>query len=105
MVIREVQFSFLYDVVRQAVLDKYKGKPEGAVVKEGGEIDLRPRRNKQPRISDGYAGSESASEAETEIMGADGQKLHNDNDEDDPYSAVSPDALKTSMSQEFGAGR
>lgn len=99
MVIREVQFSFLYDVMREAVLEKYRAKPEGAVVKDGGDLELRPRRSKQPRISDEYVGSESASEAETEIMEVDG--VQNNNDEDDPYSAVSPDALRKGMSQEF----
>lgn len=107
MVIRDVQFSFLYDVVREAVLEKYRGKPEGAVIKEAGDLDVRPRRTKQPRISDEYAGSESASEAETEIMDIDGQhtRTNNDNDDEDPYSAVSPDALRRGMSQEFSRDR
>ena len=99
MVIREVQYSFLYDAVKEAVLEKYKAKPEGATVRDA-DAEARPRRSKLPRVSDDIAMPDSSSEAETEIMDADGQKEANE-DSDDPYSAVSPDFLRRGMSEEF----
>ncbi|KAK5075956.1 tyrosine protein phosphatase 1 [Lithohypha guttulata] len=90
MVIREVQYSFLYDVVREATLEKYRSTPEGAVVKETESSESQAHRAKQPRIPD-EATVDSGSDAETEIIGTD----------DDPYAAVSPDILRRGLSQEF----
>lgn len=102
MVVRDVQYIFLYEVMKEAFLQKYAARPQGAVVKEGVEVDTLPRHPKAPRISD--AGDEDlASEAETEIIddGRDGSNTANDDDDDDdPYSAVSPAVLQRGMKHE-----
>ena len=99
MVIREVQFSFLYEAVREAVLEKYRARPEGVVVTPGTDLDTPPP-SKSRRMSEEGDADGSASEAETEIMDV-GRKQDAGNDsDDDPYSAVSPDKVRRSMSRE-----
>lgn len=97
MVIREVQFSFLYDAVREAVLEKYQIEPEGPSVQDAGDLESRPRWSKARRLS-GDADAGSVSDAETEIMDIDSRDAA-DND-DDPYSAVSPDYVRQGMDRE-----
>lgn len=89
MVVRDVQYVFLYEAIKEAFLDKYTARPEGAVVKEGLDIDALPRHPKAPRISD--AGEDDVvSEAETEIIDAGTQQTANEDSDEDPYAAVSP---------------
>lgn len=102
MVIREIQYAFLYEVVRDAVLEKYGAKPEGAVVKDGVDIDMLPRHAKAARISD-LADDERASEAETEIMDVSAQRKATDSDDDDdPYETSSPAFIRKGMLQVQG---
>lgn len=95
MVVRDVQYVFLYEVMKEAFLEKYAARPQGAVVKEGIDVDTLPRHPKAPRISD--AGEEEVgSEAETEII-EDETHWKKIDDDDDPYSAVSPTLLQRGM--------
>ena len=87
MVIREVQFSFLYEAVKEAVLEKYRARPEGPIVTGSADADTQPPRTKSRRVSEEGTPDESVSEAETEIMEFDTQQCEA-NDDDDPYSAV-----------------
>lgn len=96
MVMRDVQFMFLYEAVREAVLEKYQAEPEGPMIKDGSEVELRPRGHKALKMSDENDAAESPSEAETEIIQPDNQ--HESGDDDDPYSAVSPDNVRQGMS-------
>lgn len=100
MVVRDVQYVFLYEVIKEAFLDKYTVRPQGAVVKEGVDVETLPRHPKAPRISDaGVVDDDVASEAETEIIGEDTvlKKTDGNDSDDDPYAAVSPAALQKGM--------
>jgi len=99
MVIREVQFSFLYEAVREAVLEKYRARPEGAVVTPGTDIDTPPP-SKSRRVSEDGSVDGSVSEAETEIMDIGTKQSAANDSDDDPYSEVSPDKVRRSMSRE-----
>jgi len=99
MVMSETQFSFLYDVVREAVFEKYRAKPEGAVVMDGADLETLPRHPKQPKTGDD-ADEEGVSEAETEIIESEAQHKAQSDDED-PYRAVSPDVVRRGMTQDF----
>jgi len=95
MVMREVQFGFLYDAVKEAVMEKYRARPEGAVVTPAAEFDTPPP-SKSRRVSEDGSALGSASEAETEIMDVDAKQVAGY----DPYSEVSPDHVRKSMSRE-----
>lgn len=96
MVVRDVQYVFLYEAVKEVFVEKYAAKPEGAVVKEGADIDTLPRHPKAPRISD--AGDDDVgSEAETEIIGPGSQQNTTKDEEEDPYAAVSPTFVQQGM--------
>ncbi|KAJ9654632.1 tyrosine protein phosphatase 1 [Neophaeococcomyces mojaviensis] len=99
MVMSEMQFSFLYDVVKEAVIEKYRARPEGAVVMDGVDPETLPRLSKMLKTEDGVD-DESVSEAETEIMDIDTQQKVPSDDED-PYKAVSPDVVRRRMTQDF----
>lgn len=99
MVIREVQFSFLYEAVREAVLEKYRARPEGALVTPAADLDTPPP-NKSRRVSEEGTAEGSASEAETEIMDVDVRQNTADDSDEDPYAAVSPVNVRRGMSRE-----
>jgi len=99
MVIREVQFSFLYDAVKEAVLEKYRARPEGAVVTPGADIGTPPP-SKSRRVSEDGSADGSVSEAETEIMDVNTKQSAANDSDDDPYSSVSPDKVRRNMSRE-----
>lgn len=111
MVIRELQFSFLYDVVREALFEKYHAKAEGATVTDGAlavaeDSEGLPRQSKIPKREDGADGEgeeEGVSEAETEIMDVDAEQkveVHSSDDED-PYRAVSPDIVRQGFEEKI----
>lgn len=91
MVVRDVQYVFLYEAVKEVFVEKYAARPEGAVVKEGVDVDTLPRHPKAPRISDAGDDDDMGSEAETEIIEPSSQRnTTNEDSDDDPYAAVSP---------------
>lgn len=110
MVVNEVQLQFLYEAVREAVLDKYKHTAQGARISHGATAETTDaRRPKIRRVVTGETDG-GVSEAETEIM-IDPQPTSEDGDSvsshgravkmavKDPYSAVSDEAVKRGMTE------
>lgn len=84
MVYNEMQYASLYDVVREAFIEKYAEKPEEVGIKAGNGLEQArdlPPPNKVPRIvgTSEEAEQQPGSDAETEIMDVD------EGDADDPY--------------------
>lgn len=98
MVVREVQYSFLYDVVREAILQKYGDQAQGPLLRNTDSVEAESYPRKQPRIATVVHTGDS--DAETDIIDNSQTSTRNDDDkidgddEDDPYSAVSPDVLR-----------
>lgn len=112
MVMNELQYSFIYEVVRDAFIEKYAEKQTGPIVIEVQEPSPKIARTQSPfhdlhkdsrteRLQN--AEDESASEAETEIIDED-NKVAGDKDSDetivDPYSAVAPDTIRQGIMKE-----
>jgi protein-tyrosine phosphatase len=98
MVMNEIQYSFLYEVVKEAFVEKYSRtlmvgvvdvdnvkelNSEGEPVRVGDVEDAKP--------TPGPQAEDALSEAETEI-------------EDDPYQAVAPEAIQAEVEDAKGAG-
>lgn len=96
MVVREVQYSFLYDVVKEVVLQKYGDNAYGTFLKDADTPEPQAYPRKQPRVLD--VGHDRDSDAETEIIDDNGatvsQNEHGTGEDEDPYGAVSPEMLK-----------
>ena len=89
MVMNELQFIFLYEVLKEAFVEKYSRKSGQAVAVTDEMPSKVPRIEKQSVNEEvNRQGGEGGdvSEAETEVMDADGEK--------DPYGAVSPDTVR-----------
>lgn len=117
MVMNELQYAFLYEVVREVFLEKYRARPEGAVVKITDPSGTDLPRGKVARLEVGDDGNSSgegaaeasASEAETEIMDGDELNLTSQSEErdnlgndkeNDPYSAVAPESLREGVEKQ-----
>jgi len=106
MVMNEIQLSFLYEVMKEAFMDKYQEKEVGPVVSSAGEEELVPK--KMPKIEgdgdmfestkvgkvNGEEDTVSESEAETEIA------QEEDTTGLDPYDAVAPKTIREGMSKD-----
>ena len=113
MVMNELQYSFLYEVLKEAFIEKYAEKETGPIVIEVQEPSPKIARKRSPfggmfkRTNSGKSRGEddTVSEAETEIMekekltksGDAGIATPDVADTDDPYSAVSPDTIRQGM--------
>lgn len=119
MVMNDLQYAFLYEVVREAFWAKYRAKPEGAVIKGGAAGVAASSKSEKEKGNDSkgeggvskgkFVKSEdatgeteeeagSASEAETEIIGK-------DDDEEgspvgDPYAVVAPPSIREGIKKE-----
>lgn len=116
MVMNIIQYSFLYEVVRDAFIEKYAEKETGPIIIEVQEPSPKVARKKSPfggmfgAAHEGKPHDEDdvVSEAETEIM--EREKLATTassdmatpvfGDMDDPYSAVAPDTIRHEMNME-----
>ena len=99
MVMNEIQYSFLYEVLKEAFVEKYSKAPTGVVVDNGNVEELNSKGvptsvggAEEDGSTPGSQQEDSLSEAETEI-------------EDDPYQAVSPQGIRAELegAQGFGA--
>ncbi len=123
MVMNELQYSFLYEVLKDAFYEQYAEKETGPTVTEVQEPSPKVARKKSP-FGGMYHGSRVGmvkgeedtvsevgieSEAETEIMDKDkdGAALDTQDEKDkdqgeveDPYSAVAPETIRKGQSQE-----
>lgn len=111
MVVNEVQLQFLYEAIREAVLEKYKHTAQGARISHGTlDESIDARRPKIRRVVTGETDGD-VSEAETEIM-IDTTGPRSDETDDssphghagktaagDPYSAVSDEVVKKGMKE------
>lgn len=92
MVMNELQFLFLYEVLKEAFIEKYARKPGQAVM---GEMPPKvPRRSsttvaEEVRRSLKEEGEGDVSEAETEVM-----DVEDRGEEKDPYDAVAPETIR-----------
>ncbi|OCT46659.1 Protein-tyrosine phosphatase domain containing protein [Cladophialophora carrionii] len=99
MVMNELQYQFIYEVLKEAFIEKYAEKETGPVVVEVQEPSPKVARKKSPSVFGGmYQGTkvgsvkgnadtvseEAESEAETEVM--DGEKTREDADMDSSTS-------------------
>lgn len=117
MVMNELQYSFLYEVLKEAFIDKYADKETGPIVIDVQEPSPKVARKKSPfggMFGRGKVKSEEEttseagmeSEAETEIMekaeldadSADGVAATADNG--DPYSVVAPETIREGQSKD-----
>jgi protein-tyrosine phosphatase len=98
MVMNEIQYSFLYEVLKEAFVEKYSrtlmvGVVDVANVKEvnstGEPVRVGDVQDTQP--TPGSQAEDGLSEAETEIEG-------------DPYQAVAPEAIRAEVEGAKGAG-
>lgn len=121
MVMNELQYSFLYEVLKDAFIDKYAQKEIGPVVTDVQEPSPKVAR-KESAFGGMYEDSQSEeaqkdeetmsdaaseSEAETEIMekekaetGASSEAAADDAKIDDPYAAVAPEAIREGQTKE-----
>lgn len=113
MVMNTIQYAFLYEVVKDAFIEKYAEKETGPIIIEVQEPSPKVARKRSPFGGmfghDGASRHEddTVSEAETEIM--EREKLATTaaaesevetpifGDMDDPYSAVAPDTIRHGM--------
>ncbi|KIV78417.1 hypothetical protein PV11_10136 [Exophiala sideris] len=120
MVMNELQFSFLYEVVRDAFMDKYAQKETGPVVKDVQEPSPKVARKESPlremhessqseeakEDEDAMSDAASNSEAETEIMErekdetADSSGAAVEPEIEDPYAAVAPAAIREGQTKQ-----
>jgi len=117
MVMNELQYSFLYEVLKDAFIDKYAEKETGPIVMDIVEPSPKVARKKSP-FGGMFEGGKSKddedtvseggleSEAETEIMekgglesdAADG--VADEVENGDPYSVVAPESIREGQSKE-----
>jgi len=98
MVMNEIQYSFLYEVVKEAFVEKYSRALTVGVV-DVGNVKEPNSKGEPVRVGDvedakptpGPQAEDALSEAETEI-------------EDDPYQAVAPEAIRAEVEGAEGAG-
>jgi protein-tyrosine phosphatase len=98
MVMNEIQYSFLYEVMKEAFVEKYSRALTVEVVDVGNVKELNSK-GEPVRVGDvedakptpGPQAEDALSEAETEIEG-------------DPYQAVAPEAIRAEMEDAKGAG-
>lgn len=109
MVMNEIQYAFIYEAIREIFLEKYRAKPEGAVVKsvEAGSTEMP--RAKIFKIDEGDGTGGSVSEAETEIMDGDEEAAKREakqkaEKEGDPYAAVAPHYFRGGLSSKKQKG-
>lgn len=113
MVMNELQYGFLYEVLKDAFIEKYAEKETGPIVIEVQEPSPKVARKRSPfggmfegtNVGKARNEEDTVSEAETEIM--EGEKLarsadagintSNVGDMDDPYSAVAPDTIRQGL--------
>lgn len=126
MVMNELQYSFLYEVLKDAFIEKYAEKETGPIVVEAQEPSPKVARKKSPfggMFQESQAGTvraeegtvsevEMESEAETEIIdkvGMDvddaldpssGDQENDENVENDPYAAVGPENFQRGKKQD-----
>jgi protein-tyrosine phosphatase len=119
MVMNELQYQFLYEVVREAFIARYAEKEMGPVIIGTEERGPKVARKKSPEKGgneeegdeggDGVGDEEAISEAETEIMERDGDvRMKGEagkkeptlqGNENDPYAAVAPDTIRQGMAK------
>jgi protein-tyrosine phosphatase len=121
MVMNELQYTFLYEALRDVFYERYTEKETGPIVTEVQEPSPKVARKKSP-FGGMYHGSRVGtakgeedtvsevgleSEAETEIMDKDeadvdaqGEKDRDQGDVDDPYSAVAPETIRRGQRKE-----
>jgi protein-tyrosine phosphatase len=98
MVMNELQLCFLYEVLKEAFVEKYARKPGQSISGEA-PLPKHPRTEKLnlAEEANGAAtedGDEGNSEAETEVMESDHDANGADDEpEEDPYSAVAPESI------------
>ncbi|KAK5195052.1 tyrosine protein phosphatase 1 [Exophiala xenobiotica] len=122
MVMNELQFSFLYEVVKDAFIQKYAEKETGPVVVDVQEPSPKVARKKSPfggmfegtkvgsvtGTEETVSESESHSEAETEIMEKDRSGMAvdvegaagTDGEVEDPYASVAPETIRDGQRKE-----
>jgi protein-tyrosine phosphatase len=98
MVMNEIQYSFLYEVVKEAFVEKYSRALTVGVVDVGNvkEVNSKGEPVRMGDVEDakptpGPPAEDALSEAETEI-------------EDDPYQAMAPEAIRAEVEGAKGAG-
>jgi protein-tyrosine phosphatase len=92
MVMNELQFCFLYEVLKEAFIEKYARKPGQAVM--DGMPPKVPRRSsttvaEEVKRSMKEEADGDVSEAETDVM-----DVEEDGEEKDPYDAVAPESIR-----------
>ena len=98
MVLNEIQYSFLYEVVKEAFIEKYSRALTVGVVDVANVKELNSK-GEPVRVGDvedaeptpGSQAEDALSEAETEIEG-------------DPYQAVAPEVIRAEVEGAKGAG-
>ncbi|RVX73968.1 hypothetical protein B0A52_02858 [Exophiala mesophila] len=99
MVMNELQYSFIYEVLKDAFIDKYADRQTGPIVIEVQEPSPKMARTRSPQRERSRSEEDVVSEAETEIMDKDEENEDNDT-VDDPYSAVAPDTIREGMKKQ-----
>lgn len=108
MVMNELQYSFLYEVLKDAFIEKYGAKETGPVVSEAQEPSPKVARKKSPfggmfegtRVGkvkgeeDTVSESGGPSDAETEILEKDRKGADAEAEAEDPYAAVAPERVR-----------
>ncbi|KIW17649.1 hypothetical protein PV08_04844 [Exophiala spinifera] len=116
MVINELQYSFLYEVLKDAFIEKYGAKETGPVVSEAREPSPKVARKKSPfggmfegtRVGevkgteDTVSESGGPSDAETEILERDRKGVDPDAEAEaeDPYAAVAPETIREGLTKD-----
>ena len=96
MVMNELQYAFIYEVLRDAFIEKYAEREVGAVVTQSGAEEPSPkvaRTDSQVMSQDG-----AVSEAETEV--AEGETESSIGRDEDPYAAVAPDQIMQGLQKD-----
>jgi protein-tyrosine phosphatase len=95
MVMNELQFSFIYEVVRDALMEMYMGIESGVDITGAPGSGVQEPAPKAPRIERGSVDEDPVSEAETEILDDKEVKGGEDADaEKDPYAVVAPESIQ-----------
>ncbi|KIX07565.1 uncharacterized protein Z518_02218 [Rhinocladiella mackenziei CBS 650.93] len=120
MVMNELQYSFLYEVLKDAFVEKYAAKETGPMVFEVQEPSPKVARRKSPfggiyrgtRVGnvkgdeDTVSEVEMDSEAETEIMEKGSMDVDTKDEQkqevmdEDPYAAVAPETIREGQGKE-----
>ncbi|KAJ9622977.1 tyrosine protein phosphatase 1 [Knufia peltigerae] len=110
MVMNEVQYSFLYEVLKDAFIEKYGAKETGPVVSEAQEPSPKVARKKSPfggmfegtrvgkvkSVEDTVSEGGGTSDAETEILEKERKEAdaEAEAEAEDPYAAVAPEKIR-----------